>query len=108
MVGSWCRGKQHAEHSFKIHGWGCQSLQAECGIPDQEAMNALILPLHDKLCKHYAPLCVHCAVGDPVLVRQRGRAVDDELPAAGVPRGCCLHFNRIVACRTLQSATQRP
>jgi hypothetical protein len=59
---------------------------------------ALVFVANQQLRKHDAPLRVHGAVGDPVLVAQGGRAVNDEAAGAGLPGGSGGHLDSIVAC----------
>lgn len=76
--------------------------------PDQEAVYALVLVADQQLGKHDAPLRVHGAVGDPVLVAQGAGAVDNEAADARIPRGRGRHLDRVVACsRGPQQGWQR-
>lgn len=65
---------------------------------DQEPVDALGAAADKQLREHNRPLGVHRAVGDPVLLRERGGRVDDKPAARLVPRGGRLHLHRVVAC----------
>ena len=62
-------------------------------------MNAVVGALNQQLGKDHAPLGVHRAVGDPVLLSQSAGCVDDKLLSNLVIHCCSLHFHRIVACK---------
>lgn len=64
--------------------------------PDQEAMNAMIFAINQQLSKDCRPLGMDCRVGDPVLLSDCGRCVDDELISILVKSCCCLHLHSVV------------
>ena len=65
----------------------------------KEAVDALVAAADEQLRKDDGPLGVDCRVGDPVLLRQRGRRVDYKLVCALVVLRRRLHLHRVVACR---------
>ena len=67
-------------------------------------MNALVLAIHVQLGKHDNVLGVTSPVRDPVLLRQRGRGVDDQLVRFFVVGGGGLHLDGVVAVAQLSQA----
>jgi len=64
---------------------------------DQECMDAFLLAMDDGLGEYHSIVGMHGPIGDPVLLGQSRRRVDDELTSQLVPGGCGLHFDGIVA-----------
>lgn len=64
---------------------------------DQKGMDAFLLAMDDGLGKYHSIVGMHGPIGDPVLLGQSGRRVDDELTGQLVPGGGGLHFDGIVA-----------
>ena len=76
----------------------CSKAAALKCLPYKEAMDAMVGPVDEQLCKHHRPLCMHSAVCDPVLLSQCGGCVDDELLGNLVVVSGGLHLHSIVAC----------
>lgn len=55
--------------------------------------------IDNELSKDDCPVCVYGAVGDPVLLRDGGRGVDDEFVGGSVKDCCCFHFYRVISCK---------
>ena len=60
-------------------------------------MDSLLLSVDKELSKDDNVLGVARTVRDPVLLRQRGRSIDDNLVRFGVVRGCGFHLDGVVA-----------
>lgn len=72
-------------------------LYAECS-PYKEAVDPMVGPRNEQLCKHHRPLGMYSTVCDPILLGQSGGGVNDELLSGLVIVGGGLHLNSIVAC----------
>ena len=70
-------------------------------MPDahKESMNAMVGRADQELPKDNCKFGMHCAVGDPVLLRQGGGRVNLKLVRVPQEGRCCLHLDCIVACR---------
>ena len=74
--------------------------------PNQDSVDALVPATNKQLSHDHDVLGVHGTVGDPVLLGEGVRRVDDELLGVGVVRGSGLHLHGVVAIAKLcQSKT---
>lgn len=75
---------------------------------DQKAVRAVAVAVHDELRKHDGPLRVDGAIGDPVLLRHRGRRVDLPLVGPLVKHRGGLHLHRVVAVALRETPRYAP
>uniref|UniRef100_A0A1I8IQ36 RING-type domain-containing protein n=1 Tax=Macrostomum lignano TaxID=282301 RepID=A0A1I8IQ36_9PLAT len=72
--------------------------------PSQNAVHSALLAVDAQLGEHNAVLGVQSTIGDPVLLRQRRRAVDNEFTSLGIVLGRGLHLHGVVAVAQLRQA----
>jgi hypothetical protein len=89
-------------HITNLHSW--QLRQLLISHRNDESIHTLVFAFDDGLAEHQCIVGMDSAVGDPVLLREGCRGIDDELFGFVVVGDCGLHLDGVVTVAQLRQA----